>query len=138
MARPTASYAEFDAILVNAIDEALSAYGEKSKLNFYVYLEKASNLPKGEIPKRIDEFSDAIEDLFGLGSRFLEILIMKNLYSKIASVWEQKESTPWVLPDITFKEYVNSVRKRFENALGTGEQTGILIAESEALEIRRR
>jgi hypothetical protein len=135
ISKPTADDAIFDEIMLEAIDEALSVCGEKPKSAFYLHLEKALKLPKREIPARIDEFSNALEDIFGLGSRYLEILIMKNLYSKIGVAWGWKASRPWVLPDLTFKEYCGFVKKYFEDVRA---RTNILVVDNvQMIEVSR-
>src|SRR4030067_1543066 len=97
MAKPDHEGSEFDQVLLEAIDDALSVYGEETKSAIYVYLERALGIPKRKIPARIDEFSKGLEDLFGIGSKSVEILIIKNLHSKIGVVLEMKTSNPWVL-----------------------------------------
>ena len=131
MTRMTREDSKFDSILTEAIDEALSACGERAKSAFYTYLEKSLSLPKREIPTRIDEFSQALENLFGVGARILEILIMKSLYSRIGVVWKWKvperagpRDCPHAqdLPHLTFQEYVNLTKKYYEVAAREEEQ----------------
>jgi len=73
----------FDQLLLDAIDEGLSGLGKAGKDSIYIHLEGFFNIRKQEIPNKIDAFSNALHRIFGLGSRHLEILIMKNLYEKI-------------------------------------------------------
>lgn len=135
MAKPDHEGSEFDQVLLEAIDDALSVYGEETKSAIYVYLERALGIPKRKIPARIDEFSKGLEDLFGIGSKSVEILIIKNLHSKIGVVLEMKTSNPWVLPDLTFKEYVSHVKKYFEDVNTYEEKMSILIGENEAVKV---
>jgi hypothetical protein len=68
----------------------------------YAYLEDTFGIRKIDIPRRVDEFSDALGRIFGNGARLLEIEIMRNLCRKvgdIADYFPRKE-------DITFTEYV--------------------------------
>ena len=69
--------------LQESIDEALSVLGKESKQTIYHYLETNYGLTKHEIPYRIDEFSKAIELVFGTAAQMLQTLIMKNLFKKI-------------------------------------------------------
>jgi hypothetical protein len=128
-------YCEFNSVLLEAIDKTLSVCGEETKSMFFKYLEKALNIPKNKIPGKIDEFSKALEDLFGPSSRYLEILVIKNLHSRAGVVWEWKPSNPWVAADFTFKEYVSVVKKYFEDAKRYEEQMSFFVYEKEALEI---
>lgn len=116
MTKPIPNSDEFSNLLIDAIDKALSSLGEAPKSAIYFHLERVLNLSKREIPARIDEFSNAIEDLFGLGARFLEIHIIQNLHSEVGVVWEFEAPNSRILPDLTFKQYVNFVKKYFDDA----------------------
>lgn len=107
---------EFSNLLLDAVDKTLSSLGEKPKSAVYLYLEKVSNMPKSAIPAKIDEFSDAIGDIFGIGARFLEISIIQNLHSKVGFALELKDSNSQTMPDFTFTQYVSFVKKSFEEA----------------------
>jgi len=69
--------------LQESVDEALSTLGEEGKQAVYNYLEKNHNLPKEEIPYRIEKFSEALETLFGTASKILQTLIMRYLFKRI-------------------------------------------------------
>jgi hypothetical protein len=126
---------KFDSILTDAIDEALSVCGERAKSAFYTYLEKALNIPKREIPARVNEFSQTLEELFGVRAHILEILVMKNLHSKIRVVWELKAPNPRDLPNLTFKEYVSVAKRCYEDANRDEDKRDIQIDEYEAREM---
>src|SRR3990170_6403266 len=106
---------DFSRILVESIDEPLSAIGEDVKVSVYFHLENKFGIKKHEIPQNIDGFSGALERIFGLGARYLEIMFMKNLHGKIGIVckWDSPE---WVIPEVTFQEYVNLMKQKFEDA----------------------
>ena len=133
MVKPVGDGSDFDAVLLEAIDSALSVYGEKIKQAVYDYLERALGMAKSEIPARIDEFSATLEDLFGIGAKNIEILIMERLHSLVGVVWEWKPSNPWVLPDLAFKEYVNFVKKYIEDDQDFEKEVTVFISEKEAL-----
>ena len=137
MSKKVTDSSNFDSILLEAIDEALSVYGEATKSAFYAYLKKAFGIPKFDIPTRIDEFSMALQSLFGLGSKNLEILFMKNLHSRIGVVWEWRAPNPWVLPDLTFKEYVSFAKRYFEDAKKYEDKMSIIVKEKEAMKMYR-
>jgi len=95
----------FEELLSNSIDESLSLLGESSKKAIYFHLEKSFNIKKQEIPLKIKSFAKAIENILGLGARFLEILIMKKLYEKIGL------PVPLNQPrNFTFLEYVAAAK----------------------------
>lgn len=102
----------FYRVLLNAIDAAFSSMGESSMHAIYYHLEGTFGIRKREIPFRIDDFSDALEKIFGSGARHLEILIMKKLHEEIQI--EYKWDLPkWVVPELTFKQYVNMMKRNF-------------------------
>jgi hypothetical protein len=96
---------KFSDILLESIDEALLTMGEKAKSSIYFYLETKFAIPKKEIPNRISDFSDALEQIFGLGARQIEILIMKCLNERVNCTYEWV-GPKWLVPDLTFKKYV--------------------------------
>ena len=92
----------FEKLLLEAIDEALSSLGMSTK-PIYFHLEKDFNINEKDIPHKIGEFADTIEEIFGLGARVLEIQIMKRLYQKVGPF---KHFPKW---NLTFIEYVEAV-----------------------------
>jgi hypothetical protein len=100
-------------ILLGAIDEALSSLGESARTKIYSYLED-SGIKKHEIPFRIDDFQSALEKLFGLGARHLEILFIKNLHAKTKTVYKW-DLPPWAVPELTFQQYLRIAKKNFED-----------------------
>jgi hypothetical protein len=73
---------QFDELLLTAIDNAFISLGESVKKSIYFHLEEKFELKRSQIPSKLKKFQEAIEQIFGSGARFLEILIMKNLYIK--------------------------------------------------------
>jgi hypothetical protein len=55
---------------------------------------------------KIDEFANAIEKIFGLAAKFLEIQIMKHLYEKVGHVFKYFPEQN----DLVFTEYVTAAR----------------------------
>lgn len=100
---------KFEQILLNSIDEALSILGEDAKRSLYLYLENMFMIAKQDIPYRVDDFSEALNRIFGLGTRQLEILIMKKPHEKITGQYSW-EAPKWLVPDLTFRKYVELVK----------------------------
>ncbi len=96
----------FEEVLLEAIDEGLSLLGNKSKQALYFYLEKTFKMNRRDIPYRIEEFTDAVEKIFGSGARILEIQIMKCLFKKVGYTFKHYSKRQ----DITFNEYVAAVK----------------------------
>jgi hypothetical protein len=121
---------EFDTVLVEAIDDALSAVGSAPKVAICLHLEKKYGMEKALIPQRIDDFSNALEEIFGLGARHLEILIMKYLHAKIGNICEI-DGNQLFMPDFTFKEYVTTMRLNFNKATQKKDDLEVLIVDGE-------
>ena len=106
----------FDGILLEAIDDALISLGENIKTAVYFHLESSFNIERREIPERIADFSDALDRIFSLGARNLEVLFIRNLHSKIKLFCEWPTWCKWVISDVTFTEYVRLMKKEFVDA----------------------
>lgn len=104
----------FEMVLQDSIDEAFASLGEPVKKSLYFHLENDFMIAREDIPCRIEAFSDALERIFGLGAKQLEILIMEKLYIK-ANCSYKWEGPKWLVPDLTFKQYVELIRVGYEN-----------------------
>jgi hypothetical protein len=76
----------FSEALSGAIDETFSSLSESVREAIFFHPEKTFGIRRSEIPYKIDDFSDALERIFGLGARHLEILFIKNLHAKVGTV----------------------------------------------------
>ena len=103
------SRAKFDSILLESIDQALFALGESAKTAVYFHLTTKFAISEQNIPDRIDDFSEAIDQIFGRGARQLEILIMKILNQKIDYTYYW-DGPKWLIPDLTFAKYVRMLQ----------------------------
>jgi hypothetical protein len=101
-------------VLLDAIEKTFLSLGEAVKASVYSYLEK-SGIEKSEIPFRIDDFQNRLEDLFGLGARLIEILIIKNLHEKIKMKY-RNNGPRWVIPDLSIQEYISLLKISYENS----------------------
>jgi hypothetical protein len=110
----------FDIVLLEAIDEAFCSLGEKVKLTLYFHLDQKFLISKKDIPYRIDDFSVALEKIFGIASKHLELLIMKQLHEKVAClyVWHGPN---WLVPELTFSQYIELLRICYEDEGKIGE-----------------
>jgi hypothetical protein len=96
---------KFNDILLESIDKAFLTLGESSKSAIYFYLESKFAISRQDIPDRVHDFSDALEQIFGLAARQLEILIMKCLNEKIECTYDWV-GPKWLIPDLTFSKYI--------------------------------
>jgi len=97
----------FDKLLMDAIDEALSSLGESVKQSIYFHIENKF-VAKREIPGNIKEFQGGLEKIFGAGAQFIEILIMKNLHAKIGITLAAEAND-----QLEFVDYVNAAKQNF-------------------------
>jgi len=98
----------FEKLLLEAVDDALASLGDSARQAIYFHLKDKFKIAKNDIPRRLQDFADGLEKIFGLGARFIEILIMKNLYEKIGQPLEWNESR-----ELVFVEYVTAARQSF-------------------------
>jgi hypothetical protein len=98
----------FEKLLLEAIDEALASLGESAKQSIYFHLEKKFKIAKKDIPNRLEDFTDGLEKIFGLGAHFIEILIMKSLFEKTGQRLEWNQSK-----ELVFIEYVAAAKQSF-------------------------
>jgi hypothetical protein len=96
---------EFNVAIVETVDGSLSSLCNLDKEAVYSCLENAFKIKKQEIPCKIEGFADAIEQMFGVGAKLIEIRIMEALHKRIPEfVFFPKKG------DVVFKEYVASLR----------------------------
>lgn len=99
---------KFERIILEAVDEIFCSLGQSCKEAIYFQLETAFELKRGEIPLRMEDFASAIERIFGVGARFIELRIIEALHERIPNfVYFPK------LKDVVFTEYVASLNRFF-------------------------
>ncbi|MGB9853772.1 MAG: hypothetical protein ACPLRY_03070 [Candidatus Bathyarchaeales archaeon] len=98
----------FDKLLIEAVDDALSSLGESAKLAIYYHVMDKFKISKEEIPSHVKEFSEGLEKIFGSGAKFIEIMVMKKLYERIGKPLEWDKSK-----ELTFVDYVETARRCF-------------------------
>jgi len=101
----------FNEILLEVVDEALSSLGEAAKNEIYNLLEKTFKITKDQIPQRVQDFSYSMEQIFGVGARYLEALLMKKLHARIGKNLRLTLSTQ----NFTFPLYVDSLLRALED-----------------------
>ena len=99
---------DFDEILLSSIDEALLSLGPSVQQSIYFHLKKNFEVDKDKIPQRLETFQEGLEKIFGIGARFLEILIMKNLYAKLGRSLNMEKNE-----SLEFIKYVTAARQNF-------------------------
>lgn len=101
---------DFEKLMLEAVDEGLSALGESSRQAIYFHLDKSFDIKREQIPDRLNAFAQAIENIFGAGAGCLEVLIMRKIHEKIGGVVEWDESKGF-----SFIEYVSVAKRSFQD-----------------------
>ena len=70
---------EFDEALLEAIDFAFYSLGRSCRRALYFHLKKTFHLARRQIPKKVEEFDEALRMIFKIGAVFLEKLILAKL-----------------------------------------------------------
>lgn len=105
--------ASFDTLLLRSIDEALNSLGKSVNQSIYFHIEDKFGIIKDEIPEKLQEFQEALKDMFGEGAQFVEILIMKKLHMNVGGLIKIKTE------QFRFVEYVDASKKGYYgSALG--------------------
>ena len=100
--RPTED--QFKVAIIETVDDIFSSFRNIDKDAVYRHLENTFRIKKQEIPFKIEGFTDAIEQIFGVGAKLIEIRIIETLHRRIPEfVFFPKKG------DIDFKEYVTSL-----------------------------
>ena len=100
---------EFNLVMLEAVDEALSFLGESAKRAIYYHLEEKFKIRREEIPIKIDDFAEAIEKIFGIGAKIIEMQVMKSLYKRIRHNFKYVPKEK----DLLFTAYLKAVKNHF-------------------------
>jgi hypothetical protein len=99
----------FDQTVIEAVDLSFSKLGVRVKDAFYSSLSAEYKLSKENIPLMIEEFVEALENIFGTSSLLLEIDVMKNLRKKVPEFKFEAENS-----NLSFISYIKSLRNFME------------------------
>ena len=72
----------FETVVTEAIDDVLSGLGDANKQAIYRHLKNNYGINKNEIPYKIEDFAQAIEQIFGSVATLIEIKIIGRLHAK--------------------------------------------------------
>lgn len=88
----------FEAVMLQAVDEALMELGESVREVVYFEVARNFSIKKEEIPQKFYQFILALRSEFGNGSKTIEALILEKLFGKIGSSNEfQKAAATMIL-----------------------------------------
>ena len=103
---PRLSLGEFEAKLVEAVEEALTEFDVVVKREVLFHLEKRHGIRLGEIPAKIEEFSQGLRDIFGIGAEVLERRIGRKLAEKLGVEYDRRTNE-------SFSSYVNRLKTAY-------------------------
>jgi len=72
----------FNEVLLEAIDEVLTSVGNQVKCMIYLQIKSNLGMSREQIPDRIEEFMNILQRIFGVGSRHIELQILKAIHAK--------------------------------------------------------
>jgi nucleoside-diphosphate-sugar epimerase len=94
----------FEKLLIEAVDTVFSSLGDPCKQAFYFHLKHRYNIIRQEIPQRIEDFADALEEIFGPGAKLIEIEIMRALFTEVQDFsYSPKQE------DLSFTKYLETL-----------------------------
>ena len=103
-----ASRSIFEQLMNETIDNVLSSMGTVCRQAVYDRLEREYGMKRNEVAHHIEEFSEALAQVFGGATALLEIQIMKRLCQKVPEFKYRPEGT------LTFPDYVNALSRFIE------------------------
>jgi len=87
----------YSKITIEAVDYGLLGFGESLKHAFYRDFGSSYKLSREDIPHRLRDFQEALNDLLGTGAKVVERLVAQNFYSGIGLAFT--EHRDWRLVD---------------------------------------
>ena len=112
----------FNRLFIEVIDETFSSLGESAKTAIYFHLERKFKIKKDEIPNTVANFAQAMDILFGISSKPLELMFMQRLNEKVKAEYGSVKPD-----DFTFEKYVDMVKQKVvstDKAEGTATSFG--------------
>jgi len=109
---------DFEKTLLEAVDHALLSLGESPRQAIYYHLNRSFRLQREEIPEDTNEFSQALNTIFGPGAEVIEKIIVRNLYSKLDLNFEEKTCFQFV----DYVSMARSLMKREQQRLNAGKR----------------
>ena len=96
---------KFEAIIAEAIDESLASFKSLNRQEIYSCLENVFKIRKEEISSKIEDFADALNQMFGIGAKLIEIKMIEVVHKRIPEfIFTPRTGA------VIFKEYVASLR----------------------------
>lgn len=95
----------FNKVLLEAISEGLTVFGENVRHTIYYYLKKDHGLRREDIPKNPEAFHTGLRAIFGSGASVIERHILERLCAKLGLIYDEKEG--WA-----FTDYIKEAKEK--------------------------
>ena len=96
----------FEIAVTESIDEVFTTLGENVKQAMYSYLKNRYNMRKEQIPSMIEDFTNAIESIFGDAAKLVELKIIEKLQGKVKGFTYKSKSK-----EMFFAEYITALQR---------------------------
>ena len=73
----------FEELIVEVIDQVFLSFDPRVKNSFYSILKTDYNLDKNDIPYRIGDFVNALEEVYGISALLVEVAILKKVCQEL-------------------------------------------------------
>ena len=87
-------------MILRVIENGLNALGNSPKQAIWIFLENDYNVNRDDLPENIEDFSEGLQKIFGLGYKFLDALFCHYL---------QEETGKQFPENLTFVERIESL-----------------------------
>ena len=99
----------FETAVTESVDQVFASLGENVKNAVYKYVETKYNIRKEQIPANIEDFTVALESIFGDAAKLVELKIMRTLQGKVGDfIFRSKNK------DMLFVEYLAALQKHLD------------------------
>jgi hypothetical protein len=101
---------DFEMGVTEAIDEIFLSFGNVVKPAIYHHLENSYGIKKEEIPFKIEDFAEALEQTFGSVAKLIEIKIIERLHAKHKDFFYVPKKG-----ELNFVEFVSNLQNYLES-----------------------
>jgi hypothetical protein len=101
---------DFEMGVTEAIDEIFLSLGNVVKPAIYRHLENSYGIKKEDIPFKIEDFADALEQTFGSVAKLIEIKIIERLHEKHKDFFYVPKKG-----ELNFVEFVSNLQNYLES-----------------------
>ena len=105
MSQKPVNQISFEMAVTESIDEVFTALGANVKQALYSYLENRYNMREEQIPSMIEDFAHAVESLFGVAAKLVELKIIERIQEKVKEFNYKPKSK-----ELFFAEYLSALQ----------------------------